>query len=555
MSDPAPLVIKARRTGERAERLSDRLVLLGELEWVVEGSPEQLVAIDEALVGVSEPLGTSLRLLNFRNAIGLFEVPGVGTIEVRSSKWTAEACERLLAELTEVASGLPFSAGLTAALPYERSVIAREDVLYHAFVYLRHTLLEQADASERLLPALQQVLHDPHRRFQQSTESVGLDVARRVDVPALVSLVAGRYPLTKLSEPSSLPLAVALRGHLPDRVDETQVQATYDTAENRFVKTFLDLARGVADGLRRVVRSRQPQDAFLRRLLMDCDAVERKLEPIVRHSLWRDVGPLVHLPASSTVLQRRRGYREIYRIYAKLGLATRVALPPHVVRDLLELKDVALLYELWSYFMLVRELKPLLGEPTLAEGPGVSPMEVMLRWDTKVEWAGRARLVYSPRFSPKTGNWKSYSVPLRPDIGLELFAGPNAGWHFFDAKFRVDRLVDLIPNEEEDIDADRAQERRGTFKLADLYKMHTYRDAIHAARSAWILYPGTETKFFLTGGHRLTSAAEFLHVSFDGVGALPLGPGRNNVEVNQALAALTGVAVLRLTGLFEGPSI
>jgi predicted component of viral defense system (DUF524 family) len=273
---------------------------------------------------------------------------------------------------------------------------------------------------------------------------------------------------------------------------------------------------------------------------MDCDAVELKLEPIVRHSLWRDVGPLVHLPASSTVLQRRRGYREVYRIYAKLGLATRVALPPDLERDLLELKDVALLYELWSYFMLVRELKNLLGEPTLAEGPGVSDMEVTVRWDTRVEWAGCARIVYSPRFSVRASNRTSYSVPLRPDIGLEVLSGVNAGWHFFDAKFRVEHLDDLVPNEEEDIDVGRAQERRGTFKLADLYKMHTYRDAIRVARSVWILYPGTQTKFFSTDGHRLTSLAEFLPARFEGVGALPLGPGRNNLEINQALRAIVG---------------
>jgi predicted component of viral defense system (DUF524 family) len=343
-----------------------------------------------------------------------------------------------------------------------------------------------------------------------------------------------------VNESSTLPLSVALRGYLPEQVDETRVQTTYDTPENRFVKMFLDLAGGVADGLRRVIATRWPPDAFERRLLMDCHAVERKLEPIVRDSLWRDVGTMSHLPASSTVLQRRRGYREVYHIYTKLGLATRVALRPELVRDLLELKDVALLYELWCYFSLVRGLKILLGEPTLVEGPAASDMDVTVRWDTRIAWARRATLLYSPRFSAKASNRKSYSVPLRPDIGLELVEGPNAGWHFFDAKFRVNRLDDLIADEDEDIDAGRAQERLGTFKLVDLYKMHTYRDAIRAARSVWILYPGTETRFFSTDGYRVTSAAEPLPIRFHGVGALPCSPGRT-LEVNQALGALIGM--------------
>ena len=530
-------LLKARGTEEPPERIGDHFVLLGDREWLVEGSPHQLAAIDEALGGISEPLGKSLLLLNFRNAIGFFDVPELGRVEVRSSKWTSEDCGRLLAELTEVASGLPFSAGATAALPYDRSVIAREDVLYHAFVYLRHTLSERADPSERLVPALEQVLHEAHRRFEQTTESVALDAARRVDIPALVSVVAGRYPLTKPREALSLPLTVALRGHLPERIDETRVQITYDTPENRFVKSFLDLARGVTDGLGRVIKTRPTEDAFERRLLSECEAVERKLEPIVRHSLWQKVGPMVHLPASSTVLQRRRGYREIYRIYAKLGLATRVALPPDVVRDLLELKDVALLYELWSYFLLVRELEQVLGKPTIAEGPRASDMGVAVRWDTRVEWEGRARLVYSPRFR-KTGRRQSYSVTLRPDIGLELLAGENAGWHFFDAKFRVHRLDEVVPNDEEDIDARRVQERRGTFKLADLYKMHTYRDAIREARSVWILYPGTEMSFYVIDGTKLKKATEVVPRQFDGVGAIPLSPGGDALEVNRVLTAL-----------------
>ena len=34
------------------------------------------------------------------------------------------------------------------------------------------------------------------------------------------------------------------------------------------------------------------------------------------------------------------------------------------------------------------------------------------------------------------------------------------------------------------------------FKKADLYKMHTYRDAIRGCRGAYVLYPGDETRIF-----------------------------------------------------------
>ncbi len=38
------------------------------------------------------------------------------------------------------------------------------------------------------------------------------------------------------------------------------------------------------------------------------------------------------------------------------------------------------------------------------------------------------------------------------------------------------------------------------FKRADLYKMHAYCDAIPNARSVWILYPGSELRFFSEDG-------------------------------------------------------
>ena len=34
------------------------------------------------------------------------------------------------------------------------------------------------------------------------------------------------------------------------------------------------------------------------------------------------------------------------------------------------------------------------------------------------------------------------------------------------------------------------------FKNEDIYKMHTYRDAIRGCLGAYVLYPGTETRIF-----------------------------------------------------------
>ena len=125
----------------------------------------------------------------------------------------------------------------------------------------------------------------------------------------------------------------------------------------------------------------------------------------------------------------------------------------------------------------------------------------------------------------------SYSVPLIPDIALSVPDGPNAGLHLFDAKFRVRALTDVgLAADDKDADDEKTAERAGSFKRADIYKMHAYRDAISEARSVWILYPGGEYRFFgvrgVEGrdGGRVVSSAKGLPGRIEGVGAIPVAP-------------------------------
>ena len=68
--------------------------------------------------------------------VGLFSVPCLGEIDVVSGKCDRRDFHQMLLELCEVAAGLPFASRITGALPYDRSVVGQEAILYHAFVYL-----------------------------------------------------------------------------------------------------------------------------------------------------------------------------------------------------------------------------------------------------------------------------------------------------------------------------------------------------------------------------------------------------------------------------------
>ncbi len=579
------LRLRPRQAGAAPARLDGRRVVLsGEARWLLEGPAPELGAAATALEGFFERLSPELAELSFGNAVGLFGLgKGDAAIKVVSGKWEGRHFDGMLADITRVAAALPFAGAAGGALPYDRSLAARDDVLYHAFVYLRHILLGDGAPETRLLPALDLILREPHRRWRRTTAAVPVEEARWVDPAGLERLVQGREPLLAVGS-LNMPLARALGGQVPRRVEELRVQSTVDTPENRFVKAFLDQADGVVQRMRRAAMvPTEGGRPFRRRVLEDCDAMAKVLARPRREGrwLWDEVGRMTYLPAASTVLQLRRGYREVLGHFVRLRMATRLPLTPNEARQLLEIKDIALLYELWTYFMVLEALARRLGPPvqalTLKQD---SAWGHDLREGLQVRWPGGLCLSYNLGFSRGARNAArlSYSVPLRPDIVVTVPDGPGKGLHLLDAKFRLQRVVDLMGVDSGPRDTGSAEaraddmgaggvaadseeellaidERRGSFKRADLYKMHTYRDAIHGARSVWALYPGDEARFFPTQGHGDETAAGVALAApvggrwelpasaavMDGVGALPLVPGEGGcVWVDRWVGVLLG---------------
>jgi uncharacterized protein len=531
--------LRSRNGQAIPEILEDGVIRLqGEKEWMFEGSAEEVAAIAAAVPG-AQRLTPLLVLVSFGNSVGYFDVPGMGRIETVSGKWDIRHFDQMLHELTRIAVNLPFSSGDGAALPYDRSVAVHEEVLYHAFVYLRHILIGPG-GEDALLPALRIILRDPHRRFTSGEQSVPIGLAGRVSSRALVGVVGGHSELGRAvgQFAAAIPLARALRGNLPARIEETVVRTSFDTAENRFVKSFLALCSGTIAGMRRAIG--EPRNAFHHRVVADCERMSAMLRPTLQSSIWSEVGPMVHFPAASTVLQRRRGYQILLAHWIRMRMATRIPLSPKQARDLLEVKDIAELYELWCFFTVVQAIERRLGRPERARSMVASDMQVSVPWDFEVRWADGVRAFYNPRFGRSSpGIRYSYSIPLRPDIGIEVPGGSNFQLHLLDAKFKLDNLSHVISTADEEGMGHEGEERRGIYKRGDIYKMHTYRDAIVNARSVWILYPGTEFSFHSALGGAQVKSAESLPAMVNGVGAIPLRPdeGRHKA-LDQVIATL-----------------
>ena len=349
---------------------------------------------------------------------------------------------------------------------------------------------------------------------------MSVDQVRRLDTSDVLQILQNPGRLVPVHAGLTNPLAEALDGRLPERVGENRTRISFDTPENQFVKTFLESIEAVLTAMARLATAKKERVAFWGRIETEAEDLRRQIRPISGHTLWQGIGPMTHLPVSSTVLQQRRGYKQVFQHFVRLRLSSRLPIDEHELQNLMEVKDIALLYELWCYFRLVAVVSRYIGEPSQASRLRENDISVDVPKEFEVSWDVGVRLLYNPRFArEKESGRRAYSVGLRPDIALEIERRGNRHLHLFDAKFRVQNVSQLMDENEESESA----ERHGVFKRGDLYKMHTYRDAIESAESVWVLYPGTVSRFYSTDGQTVSDFGS-IDGSLRGVGAIPLNP-------------------------------
>jgi predicted component of viral defense system (DUF524 family) len=309
-------------------------------------------------------------------------------------------------------------------------------------------------------------------------------------------------------------LGIDVDGVVPAELPEPRVRDTFDTAENRFARSFVDHAIFVVDATVHAVRKR----ACEARVQDDARGMLAQLETARRSAPVCDAGRLAQVPMGSTVLQRRRGYRDLLHHFVRMRHAVRgLPFSTEAFEALLEGRDVAHVYELWAFFRVVEALSAILGPPTTSDAPKRTNLGVVVGRLT-VAWGSDVRVVYQEVFTSTRGT--SYSLTYEPDVSL--FA--RGGLHLFDAKFRLDPVTDADPER--------------SFREDDLAKMHAYRDAIRDARSAWILYPGTESVFY---DAELGPLVGTPGPEAGGVGAISLRPGEGNrADLDRVLRGLLG---------------
>jgi predicted component of viral defense system (DUF524 family) len=432
--------------------------------------------------GILRMVSPNTGVLNFGNCIGWLDFFG-RTVSVQSKKISQECYESMLVDICGKMAELPFNFNSPTFEPVEIDTSGSASILYHSFLILRFIIL---NADTNLEGAYEGVFKNPSRKIEREVYECNTWEATNFGVDTIHSIVTRPDRLYTLNETNRLcktHLSQCLSqgkasSSFPEKVNGIKPSSSLDTPENRFVKYFLEFCSGMLHAFKqRLAGFKLLNGSFL---VCDIRRMLEVIEVLQIHSFFHEIGEMRCVPFNSTVLQKRSGYKEILCFYNLLQSSIRIPFFEEKTRLVIENKDIAELYEIWTYFRLVELVEELFGvPPSKADILTEDEFKAFLQQSVFVEFYKsnhRVRVWYNKTFGRKRG---SYSLALRPDIVIET----PMGKYIFDAKFKL-----------ECINWDNIEEEKGfTFKNGDIYKMHTYKDAIEGVKIACILYPNKDT--------------------------------------------------------------
>ena len=467
-------------------------------------------------------------------------VVGRASVEVRSRKLSYKAdYQHMLKDITKRCIDLLQEMRSPSAFNAEPDPGNDPATIGQRFAFVRALLQNRTFEN-----ALHRITTHPHQMWQHDVEDRPLSRGFKPSGKQLRQLAQGGR---RVKVPEAHPLHSTLQT-LPEHITVTRATLTEDTPENRFVKFALRSFHRFLDTMRGQVKD-DVKDA---RLLQEINALCTRLDEALASDVMRRASEPDFLPLGSPTLQRREGYREVLQAWLHFAMAAKLVWHGGDKVYGAGQRDVATLYEYWVFFELLYIVAEVfkLAQPvskTLIE-PTADGFGLKLKAGQHMALTGRSvqkgrvlevRFSYNRSFratsrSRVAGSW---TQDLRPDYTLSLwpvgFTEEQAERQelmvhvHFDAKYRIEQVAQLLASHEgseartdeelvEALDKEKQEEARGTYKRADLLKMHAYRDAIRRTQGAYVVYPGP------TGGDKRMQG---FHEVLPGLGAFALRPG------------------------------
>lgn len=460
-------------------------------------------------------------------------------LEVQSIKSGYRDDYRDMLELiTEKCTDLLLQANSPVSQHFEIDYTKDSQTLYQKFAFIKSVI-----GTDEFAEAIHRIVTAPVTKWTETTEEKDIRNARRFSNSNIKEILKG-------GKRTKLPESHHMRSYgidtLPERITTIRKTDSVDTPENRFIKhaleNFLKFCTDINNKAKQFGHEKMENES---------EFLIRGLEGQLHHTIFKDISRPTTIKLNSPVLQRKEGYREVLRVWLMFDLAAKLIWKggDDIYRG--GKKDIATLYEYWLFFKLldlfqfIFEIEPKDISDLINETPDGLNLQIKQGKFTALRGvydSGNRKLNirfnYNRSFSgkktyPDSGSW---TTTLRPDYTLSF-------WPFgiseleaeiqelivhvhFDAKYKIANLTDFLEqNTENDLDEEKAENRKGIYKNADLLKMHAYKDAIRRTGGAYILYPGDKS-----------INQKGFHEIIPGLGAFPVKPSKTDSGMGELKA-------------------
>lgn len=398
-------------------------------------------------------------------------------------------------------------------------------------LYENFMLLDYIFMNMDLIGAYNQACTNKHCEMMSFSENVPAGMVCNMDPSDIPDLISSDNLFLMDGGPIAGRLA-------PLYATERNYQDNYDTPENRVIKDLLLTVQRMIQRL--ILGLRSEVSAYVENRLLE---MRSEINRMADDPWLNDVGELNRIPFESTVLQRRTGYSDLFRIYQIIGMGAQFKQDD--LEGLLKGQNsrVYQVYEYWCYIRIYRclcsmsEDKPKFplteedGRWTISIKKGAGVRFKIPIGDSVAE----VRLLYNKRFSQQKDDFRSYSMDLYPDFTLIIQMDSDAERTLMinlDAKYKA-KPKDTCDMQDDWVSTDCWE--------SDICKMHTYRDALLYSCGSYVLYPGSVGIMYTKplNGEDWPRRHSLVIPS---VGAIPLNPGSDHdKELEEVLRSIFSV--------------
>lgn len=417
-------------------------------------------------------------------------------LEVKSKKINyQEEYPAMIGDLSKHLSSLIFDSRSPLFQSFEL-IDSNRTSFYENFMYLEYLFRD-----ENLPYVFEYLSRNLYSQLEEYRESTPTSLVSYLGPNEMTDIFSNPENLYKTHNDESF-LSKKMEGYVPVNVNEIKFKDNIDVPENRFYKNFLLTVDYLIEKLLDMADEGYVKDKLL--------GFSEEINYYLSENYFRDISPMDYEPLNSQVLQKREGYREILYYFLMLEFSYRMKYEWDDMKDTFRgyEKKLSELYEIWVYFELLSVLEELTNHDLHADDLFyVDNFEIKLKkgMNSTIKSALNIddivipiELMYNRTF--KGGNG-SYSVNLKPDYTFKFKTDNKWFLLHFDAKYKFN--INNLGQE--------------SYNDIDIYKMHTYKDAIKNTLGSYVLYPGEVKKLFPDNENGL-------------VGAFPLNPGNNESE-------------------------